>query len=560
MNRTNPVYTLLNECQDCYKCIRVCAVQAIKVLDGRAGVIDRRCIACGRCVSACPARAKRIRQDLDQVRALVAAGEKVIVSLAPSWRGATGHSRPKMIAALKALGVSEVSETALGAEEVSIKTAELLNHGGPGLYISGACPVVVDYIRLYRPELAPNLVPVASPALTHARMLKDHFGEGIKVVFIGPCIGKKNEAARHPELLAAALTFEELKIWFGQDHLDIGNLTLDEKQTFVLARAHEGGLYPLTGGMNEGLKRVGLNENVQLTTVDSLDTFIASLKGLDPASLNRPVFVEALACSGGCVAGPAVSTRRSPLLISSDILSHVAHRDQVPVAARVVVPVVYRPAGIQRADHTLDEVREALHRLGKYTPEDEINCSGCGYPGCQDLARALIEGDAEPSMCVSYMRRLATRKAAAMFKAMPSALVMVDRNLRIQEANESFIRMFTGDEKALYLERPEELVGQPVDNWVEFTGLLKRVLKTGLDLHREHLLYKKRLYNIYVFSVEKNRSVGAVVTDITSLRSQKSPGGHRQKYILSSRDSLPFGVTFGGDRNHFERHSRRPGD
>ena len=538
MNRSRAVFTLLNECQDCYKCIRVCAVQAIKVFDGRAEVIDQRCIACGRCVSACPAKAKRIRHDLDLVRGLLAAGEKVAVSLAPSWRGAGGHSRSGIITALKALGAAEVSETALGAQEVSSRTAEILNQGGPGLYISGACPVIVDYIRLYKPEFTANIVPIASPALTHARMLKDHFGQDTKVVFIGPCIGKKNEAARHPELLAAALTFEELKIWLDEDHAAGGRPDPDEEEAFSLGPAHEGGLYPLAGGMNEGLRRVGLNDGVQLTAVDSLETFIQALSNLDLSALVRPVFVEALACPGGCIAGPAISTRRSPLLLSSDILRQVPGRDRVPARAATVVPVNYQAAGLPRAGHSLEELREALHSLGKYSPEDEINCSGCGYPSCRDLARALLEGVAEPSMCVSYMRRLATRKAAAMFRAMPSAMVMVDRNLRIQEANESFIRMFTGDQKERYLERPEELAGEPVAKWLEFTGLLKKVLKTGSDLHREHLLYKKRLYNIYVFSIEKHYSIGAVVTDITSLKSGREDLARKAREVISKNISI----------------------
>ena len=82
-----------------------------------------------------------------------------------------------------------------------------------GLMISSACPVIVKYIRLYKPHLAEYIVPLASPALTHAKLLKEHFGQDISVVFIGPCIAKKEESDTNKDLIDFALTFEELKIW-----------------------------------------------------------------------------------------------------------------------------------------------------------------------------------------------------------------------------------------------------------------------------------------------------------------------------------------------------------
>ena len=185
-NKLSPVYTLKNECHDCYKCVRECYVKSIQIKDGSASVLADRCIACGHCVTVCPSNAKRIRYDVDRVKALLAAKEKVIVSLAPSWISIFDYTKPQMITLLKALGFFGVSETALGAQEVSIEVAKLLKEKETGLFISSACPVIVDYIRYYRPEFAKYITPVASPALTHARMLKEKYGDDIGIVFIGP--------------------------------------------------------------------------------------------------------------------------------------------------------------------------------------------------------------------------------------------------------------------------------------------------------------------------------------------------------------------------------------
>ncbi|MDR1050706.1 MAG: hypothetical protein LBP95_06430 [Deltaproteobacteria bacterium] len=193
----------------------------------------------------------------------------------------------------------------------------------------------------------------------------------------------------------------------------------------------------------------------------------------------------------------------------------------------------------------MDALQDALAALGKHRPEDEINCSGCGYRTCRELAAAVAEGHAGPEMCVSNMRRLAARKASALVRAMPSALVMVDRDLSIIEFNEAFVSMFLSESDGggngggarpsphrLSSLSPSSssssspqgapaLTGKPVTDFVEFGGLLKRVLRTGTDIRRERFLHRRKLFNVHIFSVEKFQSVGAIVTDVTSLKDDR---------------------------------------
>ena len=131
MNKILPVYTLKNECSDCYKCVRQCYVKAIKIESGHASVIGDKCISCGACVLACPSKAKRVRNDIEKVKNILMPknGVKadVYVSLAPTFSGVFNNMpKEKLIAILKKLGFKGVSETAIGAQEVSIKTAEML--------------------------------------------------------------------------------------------------------------------------------------------------------------------------------------------------------------------------------------------------------------------------------------------------------------------------------------------------------------------------------------------------------------------------------------------------
>ena len=515
MDKLYPVYTLNNECHDCYKCVRQCHVKAISIRQGHASVLPEKCIACGNCVQTCPNNAKRVRNDIDKVKNLFRAQQEVYVSLAPSWSGIFDYTPSKMIALLKKLGFKHVSETALGAQEVSIECAKLMKEKEKGLFISSACPVVVDYIRLYNTKFLPCITPVASPALTHAKMLKEMYGNHIHIVFIGPCIAKKNESDHNPDLIDVALTFEELKFWLQDEFISADEVDETGAEAFVPQNAYEGALYPIEGGMNETIKKGGMSDDVQFINVSSIENLEKTLKGLDPANVNKKIFIEALSCNGGCLAGPCASTKKPELLRVSDALSKVKSRDIIPNEPATVVEKQYVKKQIEHQNYSYEKISEALKKIGKYSEEDELNCGGCGYNTCRELACALLSGEAEPSMCVSYMRKIAMQKAAAMLRCMPSAIVMVDKDLRIVESNEAFMKMFCSDMYDIFSDRPEGLNGACIDRIIDFSDIFKETLKTERDIHKEHYPVKNRLYDISAFSIEKNELAGAIITDVT---------------------------------------------
>ncbi len=518
MNTDYPIYTLKNECVDCYKCVRECHMKAIRIENGHASVIPEKCIACGHCVLICPSEAKKIRNDINKARALLSTDKRVFVSLAPSWAGYWDCGAEKLITAFKKLGFDGVSETALGAQEVSIEVTKLLSKRENKIHISSACPAIVDYVRLYMPQYTEFITPVASPAMTHAKLLKKRYGEEISVVFVGPCIAKKNEADRNPELIDVSLTFDEVAQWFLQDGIDpmqIEPLSEENEVKFVPKKAYEGAYYPIEGGMNKTIRLSGCAKDIQLVSVSSVDAFRHSLENLDPSKVDRPIFIEALACSGGCANGPCKNPNKAGIITMSDILRTVKLRDDVPSEPEVVVNASFEACPQNTQKYTAEQIEEAMAGIGKHGVEDELNCGGCGYDTCRQLAEALLSGDAEPSMCVSYMRKLAIRKASAMLRSMPSAIVMADANLNIIETNEAFVRMFAPDLIDIFKDRPEGLAGGALDRVVPFTDLFKRTIKSGKDIHKERYPVGKNLYDITVFEIDRNKIVGAVITDVT---------------------------------------------
>ena len=532
-NKLSPVYTLKNECHDCYKCVRECYVKSIQIKDGSASVLADRCIACGHCVTVCPSNAKRIRYDIDKVKGILSAKKHVIVSLAPSWISIFDYTKQQIITILKMLGFTNVSETALGAQEVSIEVAQMIKQADRGLFISSACPVVVDYIRYYKPEYADYITPVASPALTHAKMLKEKYGDDIGIVFIGPCIAKKNESDRCPELIDAALTFDELNYWIKESYIDLAKIEVLPDENFVPEESNEGALYPILGGMNETLKYIGIDNDVQLIDICTLHSLDKALNGLHPDRLEEKIFVEALGCDGGCINGPGISMCKSTILKTSDVLNNFNKRESIPETAKTVVNMDYSRIDYKKQEFKHEDIVKTMERIGKHNEEDELNCGGCGFQTCRELACAILAGEAEPSMCTSYMRKIALRKAAAMLRCMPSAMVMIDNKYTILESNDSFMKMFCGDMYEIFRERPEGVNGADIDRMVPFADLLKTALTTGKDVHKEHYACGNKLYDINVFIIEENEIVGAIITDVTQSELNREKIAEKAKQVIS---------------------------
>ena len=533
MNHTYPVYTIEAECQDCYKCVRHCPVKAIQVRDGHAAVIPEMCVACGNCVEVCPVKAKQVRNGTGRARRLLAETLPVYVSLAPSWVSEfRGVSAAHLVRALKELGVAGVSETALGAQLVSAEIARELDGGSPGLLLSSACPTSVDFIRKYLPELAGRITPVASPLIAHCRLLRDTFGENIRTIFIGPCIAKKNESDRHPDLLNLALTYPELRQLFREEGIDPARVTPRAEDSFVPEAAEEGARYPIEGGMNDTIAFQTRNRKVHYVTLSGLENIDLALSGIRELPKGETVFVEMLACHGGCVHGPCAEHDSPGLLERLRVLNYARLPEQPRRrTAKGGIGDDFPAAAFEPPVPGINEIAAALRSIGKNSPEDELNCDGCGYDTCRNFAQALLAGRAEPSMCVSYLKKQAQKKANALLRSISSAVVITDKKLQIIECNRNFAALF-GEDTLEAFDACPGLAGADLKRIVPFAGLFASSLQSGHDVRRDSLKVGKRLYNLNIFNIEPREVVGAVIFDVTNTEMRREQIAARAREVI----------------------------
>lgn len=401
------VYTIKELCRTCYTCVRECPARAIRIVGGQAEVITEKCIACGNCTKVCSQGAKVFVNTVDLVKKVIARPGKKAALVAPSFpaefHDVTDHQ--KVIGMIRALGFDYVSEVSFGADLVAHRYRNLISEAGAKNYISSDCPAIVSFIRYYHSDLTPELIPVVSPMVAMARVMRKKYGDDLSVVFIGPCVAKKAETAE----VDAAITFIELREMLEQSGITPGTSGSSE---FDPPLGGRGSIFPVTRGL---LQTAGVNDDAitgNIIAAEGRIGFQEAIKEYEQGMIGGQ-HLELLCCEG-CIMGPGMSkggkqyNRRA--LVSTYAQNKMSSLDMeewrknLEIYDMLDLSVRYRPEDRRQliAPDDDDEVRQVLASMGKVTDKDHLNCGACGYDTCYDHAVAIIKGLAEEEMCLPY--------------------------------------------------------------------------------------------------------------------------------------------------------------
>ena len=427
------------KCRHCYKCVRNCEVKAIMVKDGRAEIMPDNCILCGRCLQICPQSAKTLVSDLGRVKDMIEAGEKVVVSIAPSYMGLLKyHTIGQVRCALMRLGFTDVRETAEGAALVTAEYARLLSEGTMENIISTCCPSVNALIEKYYPQLIPYLAPVVSPMIAHGRMIKQELGSDTKVVFLGPCIAKKQEALdpRHADCVDAVLNFNDISRWLNEEDIVIEDC---EDTPFERLDPRVNRLYPVTSGViNSVMVTEEKQDKYRKFYVHGESNCIDLCQSMVRGEITG-CFIEMNMCSGGCIKGPTVNDKSiSRFKVKLDMEERIS-RDPVPEAEtkplleEVSLHKVFLDRTPKDPVPSEEEIRDIRAKTGKVRPDDELNCGACGYPTCREKAIAVYQKKAELDMCIPFMYEKSKSFANLVMETSPNVVLIVDADMKLLE-------------------------------------------------------------------------------------------------------------------------------
>lgn len=511
--------------------MRLCPVKAIQVKDSQAFVNDERCIACGTCLLVCPQQAKEIVSDRLAIKNMLQGKAPVCVSIAPALAAAWPQaSLGQVVTALKRLGFAHVSQTAAGAAVVSRAYQRLLDrgriHANP--LITTACPAVVRLVEGYYPDLAPFLAPVASPLLAHARMLKACY-PGAQVVFIGPCLAKKEEAARpqNSGLIDGVLLYSEIAAWLEEEGINPAQLPASDWSELDQDLA---ALYPTTGGLLKYLDAKGQ----LLLGANGLEQVTDLLEGMRQGGLTASL-VECNACAGGCLDGPGMPrveslARRKERLNSFQALLPLSQA-KPPILPAISTTCDYRPKPVRVIPHTEAAILKVLRKIGKMTPDAELNCGACGYATCREKAAAVIDGMAELDMCMPYMRSRAESLANLVMQSTANAIIVVDKDLIIQDFNPAAERMF--------VRQASHVVGLPIGQIMAEEDF-RSVRDSGEWVVGKRVIYSNLgLVTMQTINpIESQDLIMGVISDITKFERQERALSHVRAETLDNAQEV----------------------
>ena len=497
-----------SNCKNCYKCIRHCPVKSIRFSGNQAHIIGNECILCGHCFVVCPQNAKEIVDGTEKARVLLQSGDPVVVSLAPSFiANYEGVGIESMRRALKKLGFFDVEETAIGATIVKNEYERMLREEDRDIIITSCCHSINLLIQKYFPASLEYLADVMSPMQAHCADIKKRM-PGAKTVFIGPCVAKKDEAEHYEGLVDAVLTFEELTNWLKAEGIALEKELDDTPES----RAR---FFPTTGGI---LKTMAQNApGYTYLALDGVENCIAALKDIESGRIHK-CFIEMSACVGSCIGGPVMEKYHStaPIKDYVTIAAYAGEKDfDVAQPAPMALKKTFTMIEHKLATPSESEIMSVLRQMGKFKPSDELNCGSCGYNSCREKAIAIIQGKAESSMCLPFLKDKAESFSDTIVKNTPNGLIVLNENLEVQQVNKAA-------RKIMNIRSESDVLGEPVVRILD-PSVFVQVKNSGRTVRdqRVYLAEYKRYVEQTVMYDQDSRLLVGIMRDITDEEAER---------------------------------------
>ncbi|MCR4626291.1 MAG: EAL domain-containing protein [Treponema sp.] len=428
------IYTNEN-CVGCNKCLSVCntigaCVASLPDDSGkyRVTVDPAKCIACGECVKACEHDARKYSDDTENFFNDLKRGEKISVLLAPAFKANYPDEYAKVLGGLKELGVEHLISVSFGADITTWGYINYINKYGFKGGISQPCPVVVNYIEKYQPQLIKKLFPIQSPLMCAAIYAKKQMGVTDKLAFISPCIAKKIEIEDpcNKGYVSYNVTFGHLMDYIRKNNL-FGKPCEDEIEYGL------GAVYPMPGGLMENVRWLcGEKEFIRsLSGKKRLYDFIRDNAKNISEEKTPFLLIDALNCENGCLCGTAtdseISETDTALYNLISIQNKVIKNDGDSVWSACSSPkerlellnrqfanldlndyirtYTDKSEGCSVKEPSEEDYENIFTQMKKNTPASRaVNCTSCGYDNCREMAKAIFNGFNHKENCVYYLK------------------------------------------------------------------------------------------------------------------------------------------------------------
>lgn len=308
-------------CIKCGKCLDVCPFHAVihvpvpceascpvgavhKNEQGFVEIDHETCIDCGHCAQSCPFGAIAERSSLMQVAKLLKENRQVVAMIAPAIEGQFPGTLEQIMAGMRDVGFSDVVEVAEGALVTARHEAQEVKQRigtKQGFMTTSCCPAYMNLVDKHIPALKDRRSSALSPMAYTARLCRERYPEAF-LVFVGPCLAKKIEALDIADI-RTVITFSELAALLvarGVDIKEARPMELGNTESYADCRE-----FACSQGVARSVLRRA-DAPVQVMHIDGIDKKTVRLMKTWEKRSPEADLVEVMCCAGGCLSGPGV--------------------------------------------------------------------------------------------------------------------------------------------------------------------------------------------------------------------------------------------------------------
>lgn len=396
-------------CKGCTQCMNKCPMEAIRLKNSKAIIYEDKCINCGECIRTCPYNGyEPVRNKLSDVKSYKV---KVAIPSVTLFSQFGDFVEPFIINnAIRGLGFDEVFDITYACDinyEITRKEMEKVEKPAIGIL----CPSIERLIKNNYPNLLSNVIRVLTPIEISACLIREKYrtegyeDEEIGIFYLSPCISWNT--------LAESSEFKEkMKINGIILISDIYSQLLKNIQKETLLKedcmdmSYTGLAWAYSGGVS---KAMNIKEYID---VDGLENVKRVFNDIENGKMKDLEFVEAYACSGGCLGGVAlIENPYNAKRITKK------YKDYIKTTYAVEkISDYYREkfsgnirklelSNQKLADDFLSAVKKMKYMNEIINMLPGTDCGQCGSPSCKAFAEDVARGLAVLDECKMITRR-----------------------------------------------------------------------------------------------------------------------------------------------------------
>ena len=354
-------------CTACaFTCAKETKISVLKAVDNGRRTVDPKqvtfgasgCIYCGQCTTACPTTAINVRNDVALVKEAINSGKYVILTAAPAVKATLGEEfnlpigtnvGGKIAPSAKKIGFQNVFDTDFGADMTVVEEGtelikRIVSKENLPMFTS-CCPAWIRYAELFHPEILKNISTSKSPQQMMGASIKTYFADtynvlptNIVTVSVKPCTAKKYEAQRDEmgrngyKDIDIVLTIREYSQLLKEKGIDITAIPDESPDSFMGEYTGAAVIFGASGGVMQATLRTVTNylkgdvsevKNIQFNKIDGYEdikeatvtlggqqykvAIVNALKEIEKflssGKWKEYLFIEVMACPGGCING-----------------------------------------------------------------------------------------------------------------------------------------------------------------------------------------------------------------------------------------------------------------